>query len=80
MPTRNPLLFPLVRGTVAAVVERCSLESVGAIHESPAVGTTDNAPHQAPLSRGGRGVAQFILSSSFFLLYRRKKENSRFKE
>ena len=35
MPTRNPLLFPLKRGTGAAVVGKCALESVGAIRESP---------------------------------------------
>ena len=48
-----PLFVPLKKGgTAAAVVDKYKTESVGAIHESPAVGTLNNAPHQSlPLMR-----------------------------
>ena len=49
-------------GTSAAVDGECAIESVGAIHESPAAHTTDIAPHQSlPCARGG-GQNLFILA------------------
>ena len=50
-------------------MEKCALESVGAIHESPAVGTFDKHRTMPPPFKGGRGVAQFIIYSFFFILY-----------